>query len=279
MDGRNGLRQLQTVELEIMKRFAQICDEHHLRFFLLGGTFLGAVRHKGFIPWDDDIDVGMPRDDYERFIELTDKELKNPYVFKSFTKGNEDTIYFSRIEDLSHPVIDDSAQIRRQRYAWIDVFPLDGMPDNPVLRFIHKTVLLYRRVALQYSNYSIVVNQDLPNRPFHEKVLIDIGKLIRPERFFDTQACLKKLDKTLKKYRYEDCEYVVNFMGAYKFKEMFPRRIYKETALYDFEDAAYPAPKDYDFVLSQMYGDYMTPPKDADKYKHHIIVKTEEDRK
>ncbi len=266
------LRKLQLCELKIMERFAEICDKNGLRYFLMGGTFLGAVRHKGFIPWDDDIDVGMPREDYDRFCDLVDDALPESYVFRNFTKGNEMTIYYSRIEDSSFVIRDFSANINRIRYAWIDIFPLDGMPNNGVLRNIHKFVLLSCKLALQYSNFSTVVNQDLPGRRGLEKVLIGVGNLIKPERFFNTQDCLWKLDKALRKYRYADSNQVVNFLGAYKFREMFPKEIYEKTADYEFEGKRYCAPADYDKVLSQMYGDYMTPPPDADKYKHHIEV-------
>ncbi len=268
----NELRKLQLTELKIMDLFTEICQKNHLQYFLMGGTFLGAVRHKGFIPWDDDIDVGLPRDDYDRFCELAEDSLPDHYVFRNFAKGNETTIYFSRIEDTSFVIRDDSANIKRTRYAWIDIFPLDGMPNNGIIRNIHKFILLYRRLALQYSNFSTVVNQDLPGRKGLEKLLIKVGNIIRPERFFDTQNCLSKLDKALKKYRYSDSDYVVNFMGAYKFKEMFPRTIYEDLKEYPFEDKYYTAPKDYDTVLTQMYGDYMTPPADMDKHKHHIDV-------
>lgn len=273
MESDKELRDLQLRELKIMKTFANICKTNGLRFYLMGGTFLGAVRHKGFIPWDDDIDLGMPREDYDRMAKIIDGLLPDGYVFRNFEKGNETTIYFSRIEDLNYEIKDNSALVKRQRYAWIDIFPLDGMPENAALRFIHKFVLLYRRLALQYSNYSTVVNQDLPGRPFHEKLLIDLGRIIPFEKVFDTKKCLYKLDKSLRRYPYVGSEYVVNFMGAYKFKEMFPKNIYDEISFYPFEDGAYAAPKDYDLVLSQMYGDYMKVPKKKDRYKHHIEVK------
>lgn len=270
MDDR--LRQLQLTELKIMDCFVDICKKNNLEYFLLGGSFLGAIRHKGFIPWDDDMDVGMPRKDYDRLFEIIDDLLPDNYVFRNFKKGNESTIYFSRIEDLSFEIIDNSANVKRKRYAWIDIFPIDGMPNNIIVRNIHKFNLLYRRMLLQYSNFSVVVNQNLPNRPLFERMLIKFGNIFNVEKLLDTDKCLNKLDKQLRKYRYEDSDYVVNFSGAYKFKEMFKKDIYMNKCLYQFEDRQYYAPKEYDFVLKQMYGDYMQVPKDVDKYKHNIKV-------
>jgi len=270
------LRKLQLTELEILKDVIRVCKEENLRYFLMGGTFLGAVRHKGFIPWDDDIDISMPREDYDRFFEIAQEKLNDKYIYKNFKKGNEKTIYFSRVEDKSVQIEDNSAITKRTRNAWIDVFPLDGMPNNPIIRKFRQARLLYRRLLLQYSQFSIIVNQDLPNRPFLEKMLIKVGKIFNFEKHLDTEKCLYKLDKVIRKSKYENSKYVANFMGAYKFKEMFKKEIYDNTAVYDFETEKVIAPKDYDFVLKQLYGDYMKIPPEHQQNKHHSKVIEEE---
>ena len=266
------LRKLQLTELEILKDVIRICEEENLRYFLMGGTFLGAVRHKGFIPWDDDIDIGMPREDYEKFFEIAQEKLKDSYLYKNFKKGNEKTIYFSRVEDQNMQIEDQSAIKKRTRNAWIDIFPLDGMPDNPIIRKVRQCRLLFARLLLQYSQFSIIVNQDLPNRPFVEKVLIKIGNIFNFEKHLKTEKCLYKLDMLLKKNSYDNSKYVVNFMGAYKFREMFKKETYDHTDVYNFETERVVAPKDYDFVLTQMYGDYMKIPPEHEQNKHHSKV-------
>lgn len=267
-----SLRKLQLTELEILKEVVRICKEENIKYYLMGGTFLGAVRHKGFIPWDDDIDISMSRKDYDKFFEIAPKKLKNQYIYKNFKKDNENTIYFSRVEDSSVKIEDTSAINTRTRSAWIDIFPLDGMPNNIIMRQLHKIRLLYRRLILQYSQFSIIVNQDLPNRPLHEKILIKIGNVLKVEKHLDTKKSMKKLDKALRKYDYDKSKYVVNFMGAYKFKEMFKKEIYNNTAEYDFENQKLIAPKEYHIVLSQMYGDYMKIPPEHQQNKHHSKV-------
>ena len=266
------LRKLQLTELEILKKVIKICEEEKLQYYLMGGTFLGAIRHKGFIPWDDDIDISMPREDYEKFYKIADRKLPKGLIYKNFLKGNEKTIYFSRVEDTNVKIKDESAIKHRTRNSWIDIFPLDGMPNNVIIRQFHKLRLLYRRLLLQYSQFSTIVNQDLPNRPLHEKILIKVGKFFNFEKLLDTKKCLIKLDKAIRKYDYSKSKYVANFMGAYKFKEMFKKEIYDNYTQYQFEDIKAYAPKDYDTVLTQMYGDYMTPPKEADQNKHHSKV-------
>ena len=132
----NILRNVQLAELDILKLVKRICDKYDIKYSLHGGTLLGAVRHGGFIPWDDDIDIGMPRPDYEEFMRIVRDFLPEHMIYRNFRIGNEDTIFFSRVEDSSIQVEDSSAIKKRNRNAWIDIFPLDGMPKNVIVRKI-----------------------------------------------------------------------------------------------------------------------------------------------
>lgn len=262
---------LHEVEIEIAKYFIGICEKYGLKYYILGGTLLGAVRHKGFIPWDDDMDFGMPRGDYEKLKKIMQKENSNEYIYKNYTNSDIKT-YFSRIESKKVQIIDQSAKKTDYRNAWIDIFPLDGMPNNFLLRIFHKYRLLFLRLLLQYSQFSEIVNINLPNRPWYEKIFVKLGLIIKPEKYLDRNKIMDKLDRNLKKYSYDDSLYVVNFMGAYKFKEMFKKEIYENDKLYDFENIKLNGPKDFDTVLKSLYGDYMTPPKDSEKNKHFTKV-------
>lgn len=274
MDNENltNIRRLQLTELEILKKVITLCEKEDIKYYLLGGTFLGAIRHKGFIPWDDDIDIGMPRPDYDRFFDIAPKELEDNLEYKNYWKGNETTVYFSRVENRDVQIVDRSAIKHRIRNAWIDIFPLDGMPNSMLARKLHQVHLLYRRALLQFSQFSVIVNQDLPNRPLHEKLLIDFGNSFNLEKLLNKDKCMHKLDFLLRRYPYDRSKYVVNFMGAYKFKEMFPKGIYESTRKYQFETEELVAPEQYDTVLKQLYGDYMTLPPEQQRNKHHSIV-------
>lgn len=267
------LRKLQLTELEILKQVVKICKENNITYYISGGTFLGAVRHKGFIPWDDDIDVAMPRSDYEKFRKIANEKLPKKYKYRNFKTDEEIKTCFSRVEDKKIKVKDTSAQKVDFRNAWIDIFPLDGMPKNKIKFFIRKYRLLYLRMMLQYSQYSTIVNQDLPDRPLHERILINIGKIINFEKFLDTRKYMYKIDKTLQKVSEKDSIYYMNFLGIYKFKSVMVKDdIYKEGALYEFEGEYFNAPKEYDKYLTQIYGDYMKVPKKENRNKHHIQV-------
>ena len=265
-------RALQLAELDILKRLVQLCDRYGIPYFALGGTLLGAVRHQGFIPWDDDVDIGIPREEYRRFLAIAREELAAPYAVKTFWEDADYPYYFSRVVNARVEVADRSAIQEKRQYAWIDIFPLDGMPSGRFRRTVQKYRLLYARLLFQYSRFSSLVSVALPNRPLHERLLIRLGRLLPVERWVSPGGALKRLDALLTRYSYAESDYVVNLMGAGKFKEMFPKSVYEDTALYRFEDMTLKGPADYDRVLTQMYGDYLTPPPEAERNKHFTEV-------
>ena len=272
MSVEHTLRELQLCELELVKAVLEICQRHRLTVFMMGGTFLGAVRHKGFIPWDDDVDLGMSRKDYETFLRVAPQELPRGYVLRHFEKDPDMAYYPAQVVDPGFEILDTSAQVAKTRSAWIDLFPLDGMPKTKLGCFFHKYRLLYLRMMLKFSQFSQVVAVNLSHRPLHERILIAVGKHLHLESRLDTHKRMALIDRCLKKYPYEGSNQVVNFMGAYKFREMFPKAIYDHLAEYPFESLTLLAPADYDAVLSQMYGDYMTPPPKDEKNKHGTVT-------
>lgn len=266
------LRDLQLCELEIVKAVLEICKKHDLKVMMIGGTFLGAVRHKGFIPWDDDVDLGFSRKDYETFLQVAPQELPQGYFLKYFKTDPDMPYYPAQVVDPSFEILDVSAQKEKIRSAWIDLFPLDGMPKNRIRFFIHKYRLLYLRMMLKFSQFSQVVAVDLPHRPLHERILIAVGKHLHLESRLDTRKRMELIDRSLKKFPYETAHEIINFMGAYKFRELFPRSVFDDLVEYPFETLTLLGQRDYDKVLSQLYGDYMTPPPADEQNKHGTVT-------
>ena len=269
------LRDLQLCELEIVKDVIEISRRHNLQLYMIGGTFLGAVRHQGFIPWDDDVDLGFKRSDYETFLQVAPKELKEGYVLRHYETDPTMPYYPAQVVDPSFEILDVSAQVPKVRSAWIDLFPLDGMPKGKLSCFLHKYHLLYLRMMLKFSQFSEVVAVDLKHRPFHERVLVAVGKHLHVEDKMDTLKRMRLIARSLKKSPFETADRVLNFMGAYKFRELFARSVYEDVAEYPFEDITLPAPRDYDLVNRQLYGDYMTPPPKEEQNKHGTITDPE----
>lgn len=257
----------QVAILNIFKAVKPALDESSIPYYLLGGSMLGAVRHKGFIPWDDDIDIGIVRDDYEHFLKNVAKNLPDYLELRSYRDESDHHYYFSRIVDKRFYMRREGSIITRNENLWVDIFPLDGMPNNAIIRRIHMLRLLYVRMRYHIACFD-KVNLHRPHRPLSERVIIALVKMFHGHGGKNYKKWLVKLDALLRKYRVEDSNWIVNFMGQYKFKEMFPKTYYGNGAMYDFEDMKLCGPENYDAVLSQMYGDYMTEPKDCDKNVH-----------
>ena len=265
-----SLRALQLKELDLLKFFQQICRENHISYFALGGTLLGAVRHKGFIPWDDDIDVGIPRPDYEKLCKILENTVDGNLKFRSYKNTENYIRYFGRVEDESMAIVRHDNIKEERAFAWIDLFPLDAMPNNALLRKLKVFQVLVLRALYRFSCFDTLVNVNKKGRPLHERILVWIGLHTPIQKFFNTKNCLRALERALTSTPYEKSDYLVNAMGAYKFREMFHKKYYGEGRMYPFEDTEICGPEDYDFVCTQLYGDYMTPPKMDDRNHHGL---------
>lgn len=265
----------QVAILNIFKEIKPFLDKNGIPYYLLGGSLLGAVRHKGFIPWDDDIDIGILREDYERFLETVAKNLPENLELRSYRDESDHHYYFSRIVDKRFYMRREGSIITRNENLWVDIFPLDGMPNNGLVRRIHMLRLLWVRMWYHIACFD-KVNLNRPNRPLSERIVIAIVKKLNFRGGRNYKKWLVKLDKLLKKYSVHDTDWVVNFMGQYKFREMFPKSYYGNGKLYEFEDLKVMGPEDYDKVLTQMYGDYMKEPEDSDKNVHDAHMVTDE---
>ena len=262
---------LQNYIWDIMKVILKFMEKEGTEYYMLGGTLLGAVRHKGFIPWDDDIDIGIPRGEYERFLSDIKRELPDYMAVRTYKNSRNHHYYFSRIVDKRYKVKRTGSEVDRLEEVWIDIFPLDGMPDKFLDRQIHKAKLLASRVMYHVATFD-KVNLKRPNRPYYERVLIRLIKFFHLGKRGNMYFWLNMIDRLLKKYPYSKSRWCINFMGQYMFKEMFPKEYYGKGRLYDFEESRMMGPEDADAVLTQQYGDYMKYPKDADRNTHASVL-------
>lgn len=262
---------LQNYIWDIMKVILKFIEKEGTEYYMLGGTLLGAVRHKGFIPWDDDIDIGIPRGEYERFLSDIKRELPDYMAVRTYKNSRNHHYYFSRIVDKRYKVKRTGSEVDRLEEVWIDIFPLDGMPNRFIDRQIHKAKLLASRVMYHVATFD-KVNLKRPNRPYYEKILIRLIKFFHLGKRGNMYFWLNTIDRLLKKYPYSKSEWCINFMGQYMFREMFPKEYYGKGRLYDFEECQMMGPENAHAVLSQQYGDYMKFPKDADRNTHASVL-------
>lgn len=259
----SDLKKLHEVELEILDEVVKICDKYNLTYFLVGGTLLGAVRHQGFIPWDDDLDVGMPRKDYEKFIKLCSKELNEKYILDN--KDTNPKYYLNFIKIRKRDTIfeqDFQENYDGPKGIWLDIFPYDNAKTNT-----SKKVAIQNKInrsifaILHYKNKFF-----LSNRKLWIKKIICI--LFRP---VSNRFLLNLQDKVLKwNENKEDYNYFVSSSTTYDYRtELIEKNKYIPTIKLEFEGKLYKVPKEYDYILTRVYGDYMELPPEEKRITHN----------
>ncbi len=266
--------ELKAAELSILKAILVIIEKHDLRYYMLGGTLLGAIRHQGFIPWDDDIDIGMPRPDYEAFLKYAERELQAPFKIQTALDGHSVySYYYARIVDYRVMLRRTISETAVEIPVWIDIFPLDGVPEGKVKFTIWNGKCTFLYNLFKFSQFQYYYKASITRAGRFRKaktVFKQAFYKLKLEEMLDTNKIWTQLDRELKKYPYENAEKIINFCGHWGLKEMFSREYYEESSLYKFEDCELRGPKNYDFILSQMYGDYMTPPPVSNRNQHSV---------
>ncbi len=196
-----SLEKLHEIELEAFKEFKKICEENGLSYYAIGGTLLGAGRHKGFIPWDDDIDVGMPRADYNKFVRIARKKLSKDYIIEDYhyTKGFKS--YFCKIRSARYDVYEaltDNENDKRIGYL-IDIIPIDGTPNSPMKRCIYYSHVMWLRFLAGTAN---VYSGIKTSRPKWEQILLFIMRKLKIYRLIDVYDVYERMDRLFNK---QDC--------------------------------------------------------------------------
>lgn len=249
-------KKLKEIDLEILKEFIYICDKLHLKYYILGGTLLGAIRHKGFIPWDDDIDVGLLRADYEIFIDKAQDLMKDKYFLQTYKTDKEFPANFAKIRNSNTTFIESAiGHCKINHGAFIDIFPLDYYPNKISCFFILKKKLLTLRITYAYNN-KILKNK------------IKIARIISKFVYPSIVTAIQKREKLYKSI--ENGSRIANYSGTWGKREIVPKEWYGEGAEVLFEGIKVMAPKEYDKWLTQVYGDYMTLPPVEKRKSHHF---------
>lgn len=257
------IEDIQKINKNIFFDFIKFCDENKIRYFAIGGTLLGAVRHKGFIPWDDDVDVGLLREDYDRFVKLS-KNLPNNYLVESPEVNANSRCFFLKIYDKNTTAVEEVAK-PVVRGLWIDVFPLDKTFNSKNLRGIHfLTVRFFARLfAIKNGNYSSFSKSKLK---FTIMKIFEIFLYLIPHALVN-----KAYEKVLKfKNNDENSKYVSNFLGRWGKREIVPIEFFSENVTLNFEDIEVSVPVKYACYLKAIYGEYMVLPAEKDRVGHSL---------
>ena len=267
------LRRVQEQLLLILKEYKRVCDELHLEYFLDSGTLLGAVRHKGFIPWDDDIDVGMLRRDYEVFINKAPEVLAESFFLQTWHSDGGYGLAFAKLRMRNTTYIEESAQkSTAENGFYIDIFPYDVYPDKEEDRkWQRRRYDIYRRAIMVKCGYTPwIMNAS------GIKLIVKYFLYI-PIRLFSAMNTREKLiryyEKMSTKYNNTKTGFLYEQAGAANYgKWVIPSQCFESFISLQFEDECFSCPKDYDTYLKSVYGDYMIlPPEDKRENRHRII--------
>lgn len=268
---KTNIEKLHEVDLTIVKEIINICDQHNLQYFMLGGTMLGAIRHGGFIPWDDDIDLGMPRKDYELFLQIAPSLLSKNLKIINYKTDPKYHYYITRIQDIETKVIETRYEKEGNFiHASIDIFPLDGSPNNKIKRKIFFYRIMLHR-AMMSLHYKDGIDPDR-KRGLLEKTFLFIARIFPTNKMFNAFNQKEKIDNLLKKYDMHNSLISGNIMGAYRTKEMIPTEWYGKDIFYQFENIKLRGIEKYDKYLTHLYGNYMQLPSEENRKTHFKIV-------
>ena len=261
-----SLDQLHQIQLEIFDEFLRICTKYNLHYVMMGGSCLGTIRHKGFIPWDDDIDVGMDRKDYNQLIEICKTELKTDFFFQHFDTEEKTGFIFGKLRKNHTKMYEPySKHIEMHQGIWIDIFPFDYVQDdmNSFLKD-YKKVIFFRNLLIVKQGYHLSGKQSL----------VDTIKYycVKPITILISKKWLvSHLLELMTQYNAQPTHTLFPYGCAWAEKERISRREFYDNVKMDFENRKVNVFKNYDKYLTTMYGEYMQIPKDIGNSVGHIV--------
>lgn len=260
-----SLDEIKQVELQILIEFRRICNELGLRYYLSGGTLLGAVRHKGFIPWDDDIDLAMPRGDFNKLIEFSRNYQNFTYKFLFFSKSGELLPYAKFVNVKTH--IDAKyAEDEMQQHLWLDIMPMDGLPED-----LNEVAEIYKK-AEYYRKIIGLCNAKLGEGKSAVKKLAKY--VLKPlALIYGKDRAIANLNKLAMKYDYDSAKYVGAITwGLYGESEKMLKADIDKGHQVTFENEQFSSFSCWDSYLTALYKNYMQLPPMEKRINHEMIA-------
>ena len=259
-----SLEEYHAVLFDMLKQVDAVCKAEHLSYFLSGGTLLGAIRHKGFIPWDDDIDLMMPRPDYEIFLEKAGKHLPKRYILAFPGRSGDYSQAWIRIMDTRGAVDDSGMQRAVTQSLFVDIFPIDGLPANEML-----SNLCFKRVRA----WDILLKSARRKALYPYERLRTLKKiLMQLTRIRSLPKYALSLNKSARRYSFDRAHYAgVLAVTHYGNRERMPVEVFRGSVMVPFEGGMFPAPIGYHTYLSRLYGDYMVLPPEKERVSDHNL--------
>ncbi len=261
------MTELQSRLLEMLKWFHMFCIKNNITYYAIGGTTLGAVRHNGFIPWDDDIDVGLPRSDYEKLKQISESEIngKTNYLIEFPSDKKEYVASYGKMYDTTTTLIENT-RFKAKRGIYIDIYPIDGIGNS-----YEEALKRYKRAKKYIYLLYFKVCEINSRRKWYKNLLICFSHLI-PNFILDHRKIVREIEKIGKECDFYTSKFVANIPGNAYEKEIMPREYFGKPTLHVFENTDIFIPERCDEFLTTIYGNWRRmPPKDKQVSEHDYI--------
>lgn len=257
------LDELKKIQIQILDEVVHFCDKHQIKYFLMAGTLLGAVRHQGYIPWDDDIDIGMLREDYERFLELYSKENGSYYIY-THRLNSKSTFPFIKV-CLKNTLVKEELLSSEDEYGVnIDIFPIDSISSENQFKVIDTIMSLLKKRYFKAANLATYWKKK--DKFFPLRVFFKVGL-----SFLSYSTIFNKIDTIIAAEKTKPARYKGNILWGYGRKELVNPAIFDEFITVSFEGKEYKAPKNYHEWLTSVYGNYMQLPPEEKRVSNHSV--------
>ena len=258
------IEELHRVQLQMLQVVTNICDKYDIKYMLIGGTLLGAIRHDGFIPWDDDVDLGMTRENYDKFATVAPVEFQHTHYFMQ-TADTDPNFAFSYMKILdTNTYIEEKNNVNDARKGiFIDIFPFDKVPRQPEIR-----QAVYNRFKIADTAILLRLGYNVIKTPFRKD-----PKDKSLDLFMSVAKLKERRENIMRLYNHEPFHHYKNYASQYAYdKEVLSQRELTELTKHKFENLEVAIPKHYDKILTRMYGDYMELPPEKNRVAKHIDV-------
>lgn len=255
-------KKIWAIQIDLMQKVDEICKRYSLRYWVFYGTLLGAARHQGFIPWDDDLDIAMPRRDYERFLRIAIKELETPYIIRSYLNDNLFGYSRATITNIRTTYID-NVTIEKTGMS-VDLFPLDGLSDNNIMLYIDFKRINFWEICLHsHALFKRGGRYKLLNFLIHYGIIE-----------FKYPDIIRRISRIAAKHGFDNSKRVGCIVyKAYSLKKsVFNGEWFKDTVYLKFEYLDVPVPIGYKKILETVYSDYMSFPPESKRGEWHDMV-------
>lgn len=258
--------EIKRTELDILLWVNELCGQNNLRYSLCGGSLIGAVRHEGFIPWDDDVDICMPRPDYEKLLEIYRRNPEQKYALAYY--GNTKGYYngTAKIYDPSTILFDPNGVFENLGIGvHIDIFPVDGLGKDYKEAKTRYNSTRWKRELLIARRWR-VYSRSITRAWYYEPIRFGLFVV---SRFVDGEKLLRSIERDSAKTDFDQSSYAACIYGRYRSKEILPREYYDTYVRKTFEGHLLSCSRDYDSFLRAIYGDYMELPPENKRISQH----------